>query len=118
RDAVRRLATALLRDQIGVVEAAEVRVGDRRRLRGPGRASCLAILVAQLGLEDVALVSALLDLAQGAVPHALEGEQLGEERVDLELQGRVADVGGAQLARLFRDALALLLGRPAIDAEE
>src|SRR5262249_1667580 len=75
-DAVGRLAAALAGHQIGVVEAAQLLVGDVGRL---GRRLLLLRRVAglaQLGLEDVALVGALLHLAQGAVPHALEGDEL------------------------------------------
>src|SRR5205814_357521 len=61
---------------------------------------------------------AVLHLPERPIPHPLEGDELREQRVHLELQRGVADGSGPQLARLLGDALALVFRRLSIDAEE
>src|SRR4051812_49289758 len=83
-----------------------------------GRDLRLLLLAVELRLEDVAAVGALLHLAQGAVPHALEGDELREQRVQPELEGRVLDQGALQRPHALGDALALVVRRPTVDPEE
>src|SRR2546421_8185255 len=72
------LARALPRNQVSVIQLANHVVQDLRIVRGSmTRLGGLARL-AQVRLEQIALVRAVLDLAQSAIPHALERDELRE----------------------------------------